>query len=167
MSQIYVLLGSLAGIAALVGLSALFGRWSKPVIQSEADAAAFVKAENFRFNPGEAVVSPDGGAAIVADASGDSFGVVVTRGDRWVSRVVTPQTVRQAKLTQPDRLRISFKDFTMPTAVITFDDPAIAEKWAARLMRAHETTAAPARADENVEPRVQTTPETAGEADHA
>ncbi len=162
MSQIYVLLGSLAGIAMLVGLSAIFGRWSRPVIQSPADAAAFMKAEYFRFEPGEAVLAPDGGAAIVADVANESFGVIVTRGDRWVARVVTPQTVRQVKLTRPERLRIGFRDFTMPSAVIAFEDAQTAQRWAERLTRALDAAQPSADAHERLDPRTDTAPESAG-----
>jgi formate-dependent phosphoribosylglycinamide formyltransferase (GAR transformylase) len=131
MTQLIYLAGSLAGVAALVGLCAwLFG--ISPRRLDTDGVVALIRAERPDFRIGRIVVAADGLAALVEGAGGKAPLIVVARGDGLVARTLDRPFLRRA-VPAENTLNLRFSDFTFPSARIAFADPAEARDWAARL----------------------------------
>ncbi|HEX3674925.1 MAG TPA: hypothetical protein VHU87_11685 [Rhizomicrobium sp.] len=126
------LIGSVAGIAVLVGLNVLlFGRCTGAL-----DLAALGRAlalDQPGFRAGDGVVAGD--AALVENAADGALYLVRAGGDKFVTRKLSRGSVRGLSR-DGSRLDLRFADFTFPRARLAFADEASAADWQARLSRA-------------------------------
>ena len=90
------LVGSLIGVALIVGLNvALFGR-AKPVLGNLQDLGARIAADIPGFRAGRGVVGNDGAAALIEDEAGAAIFLVRAFGDRIVTRKLSHGALRRA-----------------------------------------------------------------------
>lgn len=127
------LLGSLVGVALLVGLNLVLSGWTRARVDLE-DAKAQLAAEYPGFRAARAALARNGGAALIEDETGGLF-LVAGAGDTLVSRKLSPGSLR-AVARSGETLSIRLHDFTFPRAGIALGGAAEAEAWEARLARA-------------------------------
>jgi hypothetical protein len=129
-----ILAGSALAVAGLVVLNRLIGGWS-PAVLGDLQAAGGRLAEDVvGFEPGEGACAADGRAALVLEAGGERLGLVLTRGDRTVTRVFRPGEV-DAVSRDGAALDFRFSDFTLPRARAIMADEAEAEAWRSKIAR--------------------------------
>ncbi|PWE16386.1 hypothetical protein DDZ18_13260 [Marinicauda salina] len=129
-----VLAGSALSIAALVALNVMVGGWSPARLDDAEAAAGQLAADIIGFEPGERVCGAQGRAALVMERSGDRLGLVLARGDRFVTRAIRAGELRET-VRRGATLELRFSDFTLPSAEITFPDERSAAAWAAEAQR--------------------------------
>jgi len=131
--DVLYLVGSVAGIAVLVGLNiVLFGR-----VEARADlnaVAARLALDVPGFRAGERALSRDQAAAIVENAADGSCYLARAEGDGLITRKLAPGTLKRL-VRDGGTLALSLRDFTFPETQIFFGDPARAEAWETRLKR--------------------------------
>ncbi len=129
------LVGSLIGVALIVGLNvALFGR-AKPVLGNLQDLGARIAADIPGFRAGRGVVGNDGAAALIEDEAGAAIFLVRAFGDRIVTRKLSYGALRRAAR-DGSALSLQLRDFAFPRARIVLDDDDVARAWEARLKQA-------------------------------
>jgi hypothetical protein len=132
-TQLLYLLGSLAGVAAMVGLCALlFGRAVAIVDARSAEESLRADVPGFRM--GTFTPSSDQHAALVEDARDGSAYLVIARGRGLVTRKLSRDLVNKA-LREGPSLDLRLADFTFPKARITFAEEMSAQGWEARFTR--------------------------------
>jgi hypothetical protein len=132
-TQILYLLGSLAGVAALVGLCvALFGRDTARIDARTAEEV--LRADVPGFRAGAVALSADAGAALMEDAHDGTAYLVVARGRALVTRKLSRGFVRDAKR-DGAALNLRLSDFTFPKARLVFAQEAAALEWETRFAR--------------------------------
>ncbi len=132
-TQLLYLLGSLAGVAALVGFCALlFGRDTARVDAPAAEAA--LRADIPGFRAGAVALSADGEAALVEDAHDGASYLVIARGRGLVTRKLSRGFVRDARR-DGAALNLRLSDFTFPKARLVFAQEAAALEWESRFAR--------------------------------
>lgn len=136
MFAVYVLLASLAAILTLAAINALLGGWTRVRLGSLEEAARALAADNVVFAAGDGALAPDGRAAVVAEAGGGRFGLVVTQADRLVTRLFAPGDLSDARATPEGDLIVDPRDPTMPRVRVALKNPEIARSWAERLRAA-------------------------------
>jgi hypothetical protein len=134
MNLVYFL-GSLIGVALIVGLNvALFGR-AKPILGNLQDLGSLIAADVPGFRAGCGVVGSDGAAALVEDEGSAAIFLVGAIGDRIVTRKLSPATLhRMAR--DGSVLSLQLRDFAFPKTRITLADNDAARAWEARLKQA-------------------------------
>ncbi|MGN6517637.1 MAG: hypothetical protein ACTHLR_17560 [Rhizomicrobium sp.] len=133
-AQIYYLIASLAGVAAMVGFCVLlFGREVAKLDTRSAAARLAQDVPGFRL--GASAISADTRSAVLEDARDRAVYLVAARGDGFVTRRVSRGTVRTAAR-DGAALRLRFSDFTFPSAIIAFHDEDVARDWEQRMARA-------------------------------
>ncbi len=131
-----VLIASPIAIAALVALNALIGGWRRATLASLQDAERALREDLLTFEAGEGIVSADGRAALVVDRSREAaIGLVVTQGDRLVTRLLTPGPEVVARLRGDRELLLRMRDFTFPGARLILPDEETARRWADKVRR--------------------------------
>jgi hypothetical protein len=132
-TQLLYLLGSLAGVAAMVALCALlFGR---DVARIDAQTAEDVlRADIPGFRAGAVALSVDAGAALVEDAHDGAAYLVIARGRGLVTRKLSRGFLRNAKR-DGVALDLRLSDFTFPKARLVFAQEAAALEWETRFAR--------------------------------
>jgi hypothetical protein len=134
MNLVY-LVGSLIGVALIVGLNvALFGR-AKPVLGNLQDLGARIAADIPGFRAGRGVVGNDGATALIEDEKGATIFLIRAFGNRIVTRKLSRGVLRQV-VTDGSALSLQLKDFTFPKARIVLNDHDAARAWEARLKQA-------------------------------
>jgi hypothetical protein len=122
--------GSLAGVAAMVGLNLLlFGR-ARAVLDSQA-VAVRLQEDMPDFHARGVTVSADKDCALAEGVDGAIFLVVVS-GDKFVARKLVSGSL-QAIARVGASLTIRFEDFTFPRARLTLVDETSARDWETRL----------------------------------
>ena len=131
--QVLYLLGSLAGVAAMVGLCvALFGRDTARI-----DAKAVenvLRADVPGFRPGMVTLSEDAGAALAEDVHDGATYLVIARGRALVARKLSRGLVKESKR-HGAALDLRLTDFTFPRAHLVFARQADALEWEKRFAR--------------------------------
>lgn len=89
--QLALFLGSLAAILALVALTYLLGFDGTARLHSEQEARALLQLAPGGFEPSEIGLDADGASAIARDRQG-RLAVLVPHGNRFVVRLLAPQT---------------------------------------------------------------------------
>lgn len=131
MTQLLYLLGSLAGVAALVGLCVLlFGRAVAKIDAVSAEDALRADVPGFRL--GAFAASDDGSSALALDARDDAAYLIVARGHGLAIRKLSRQLLRRAAR-DGAILNLRLSDFTFPKARIVFAEQAAALEWENRL----------------------------------
>ncbi|HEY5337658.1 MAG TPA: hypothetical protein VIJ85_05615 [Rhizomicrobium sp.] len=132
-TQLLYLIGSLAGVAAMVGLCVLlFGRGSACV--DAASAAACLRGDIPGFRAGAFVAATDNKTGLMEDACDGALYLVTARGSGLVSRRLSRAFVRQA-LRDGAALNLRLADFTFPSARIAFAEEKSALDWERRFAR--------------------------------
>jgi hypothetical protein len=128
------LLGSVAGVAMMVGLNVLlFGRGAG-VLDLEAVSRSLA-LDHPGFVPGHAALAVDGRAALIEDRGGHALYLARASGARFVTRKIARGSLRGLGR-DGARLDLRFSDFTFPRAELAFAGEAEAGDWEARLRRA-------------------------------
>lgn len=131
--QALYLLGSLAGVAAMVALCAfLFGRDTAKFDAKAAEDA--LRADVPGFHLGSVALSADGHGALVEDAHDGAAYLVIARGRGLVTRRLSRGFLRNAKR-DGTALDLSLTDFTFPKARLVFGEEAAALEWETRFAR--------------------------------
>ncbi|MAK63532.1 MAG: hypothetical protein CMF75_02130 [Maricaulis sp.] len=129
---LWVLLGSVAGISAMVAVNAWLGLYTPAKLDSLDEAVARLDADAVGFDAGEGVLAPDGQSALVTDQSASRLALLVARGSDFVIRYLEPGQVRS--VTADDTgLTLTLNDFTFAPAHLGFETPDQARDWAGRL----------------------------------
>lgn len=132
--QVLYLLGSLAGVAAMVGLCVLlFGREAAKLDTRLAAARLAQDVAGFRL--GASAISSDCRSALLEDARDRTVYLVAARGDGFVTRQISRRSLKKAAC-DGTSLILRFADFTFPKAVVAFGDAAVARDWLARMEKA-------------------------------
>ena len=132
MTTLIILAASAAAILALVGLNAWLGGWTPSQIDSLEAAVDRLEADYLRLSAGEAYLSEDRRAVLVADTASDRTGLVVAQGDILVTRLVGPADILRVE-TDSAALDLRLRDFTFPAVRIDMGEAGNAQKWASRL----------------------------------
>lgn len=128
----FYLLGSILGIAFLVGLNLLLMGRARAHLDLEA-AKALLANEYPGFRAGDAVVAVTADAALIQDASGMPY-LVTAFGDKMVSRRLSRDGI--ASLAREDKgLTLQFRDPAFPRVGLALRDDAEARDWQKRLER--------------------------------
>ncbi|GEM_PF-1606274 len=129
--NVLYLVGSVAGIALLVGLNiVLFGR-----VRARTDLAAVrarLALDVPGFRAGDEALSRDQAAALVENAADGSVYLARAEGDGLITRKISPGALKRL-VRDGGTLALSLRDFTFPETQIFFGDPAPAKGWEARL----------------------------------
>lgn len=125
--------GSIGGVALLIGLNALVGSSKAAPLQSLDDAKAKLSADFIAFRAGQGVVAPDGRGALIEEAGGPRVALVTTLGDRYVIRVLKPGEPADVEVEDTGKLKIKLADFTAPALSVNLGDAAVARTWAAKI----------------------------------
>ncbi|HEY2071000.1 MAG TPA: hypothetical protein VGG48_15700 [Rhizomicrobium sp.] len=129
--NLFYFIGSVAGIAVLVGLNVLlFGRRT-----SALDLAALERRlalDHPGFRAGDGVVA--GGAALIEDRADGGLYLVRAGGAYPVARKLSHGSVRRL-VRNGSRLDLRFADFTFPCARLAFASEVEAGDWEVRLKR--------------------------------
>jgi hypothetical protein len=134
MGQALYLLGSLAGVAAMVGLCVLlFGRGIATL--DAATAEARLKDDVPGFRAGSFALSEDGRAALVEDLRSRAIYFIAVRGDSYVTRQIARGYLKQS-VRNGAALNLRFTDFTFPKAAMSFADENAAREWETRIAAA-------------------------------
>jgi hypothetical protein len=131
-TQVYYLIASLAGIAAMVGLCAfLFGREVAKLDTRSAAARLAWDVPGFRL--GHSALSADQRSAVLENANDGSLWLVTARGSDFVTRRLARKDMTGR---EGAALALRFSDFTFPRAVIAFHDETVARDWESRMSKA-------------------------------
>ncbi|WP_323761074.1 hypothetical protein [Maricaulis sp.] len=133
MSLIYLLVGSVLGVSAMVLVNAWLGISQPSRLTDLEDAARRLDADRVGFDPGEGVLAVDGEAALIAERSGDCIGLLVARGSDLVIRYLVPGSVRDATVDEGNSIRLRLNDFVFAPARLRFHTADEASLWAERL----------------------------------
>lgn len=133
MNWIYFL-GSIAGIALLVGLNIMLFGATGVKLTSASDAIRRLKEEIAGFRAGDTVIDTAQSAALVENAHDGSLHLVVARGDGLVTRALKKGAVKTLAR-DGATLSLRLTDFTLPRAKLTLADEALARDWETRLAR--------------------------------
>jgi hypothetical protein len=132
-TQLLYLLGSLAGVAALVGLCALlFGRDSATVDARAAEDC--LRADVPGFRAGACALAANAKSALIEDVRDGAVYLVTARGSGLVTRKLSCGFLRKASRNGA-ALDLHLADFTFPKARITFAEETSASDWEARVAR--------------------------------
>jgi hypothetical protein len=117
------LLGSLAGVALMVGICvALFGM--RETRLTEGAATERLLADDPGFKAGRAVLSADAKSALVENAANGTVHLVVAVGDRLVARELSRAVLRDV-VRESGALSLRLSDFTLPKVRLTLGDEAL------------------------------------------
>ena len=135
-----VLIGSILGVALIVGANLLVGGWQPLELATPAQVVDRLRQAYLDIEPAEVVLATDRRAALVADASSRAIGLLVVRGDSVVPRLLREGDVVSASIERDRRsagsvVSIALADFSLKQAMIRVDDAQTAQRWAARLER--------------------------------
>jgi hypothetical protein len=127
----FYLIGSVAGIALLVGLNMLlFGR---QIAALDRDAVVETLANDRPgFRIGRHTIAEGAQTALVENDADGALYLVAARGDRIASRRLARGSVR--KLDRDGKsIALRLSDFTFPKASLAFADENAAQEWETRL----------------------------------
>jgi hypothetical protein len=131
-TQVYYLIASLAGIAAMVGLCAfLFGREVAKLDTRSAAARLAWDVPGFRL--GHSALAADSRSAVLENAHDGSLWLVTARGSDFVTRRLARKDMTGR---EGAALALRFSDFTFPAATIAFHDETVARDWELRMSKA-------------------------------
>jgi hypothetical protein len=129
------LLGSIAGVAMLIGFNVVLFGWRRATLASVNDAESRLTAEIPGFRLGDAAIDQVAATALVENARDGALHLVVARGDGLVTRALKYGALKA--LARDGRiLSLRLSDLTLPRAELTLADEAAAKQWEARLSRA-------------------------------
>lgn len=126
------LMGSMGGVALMVGLAAMLFGTAGAKIVSASDVVRRLKEEIAGFRAGETALDADAHAALVENARDGALHLVVARGDGLVVRPLRNGIVKRV-LRSGSTLSFSLRDFTLPRVRLTLSDEASAQAWEARI----------------------------------
>lgn len=135
MTTLIILAASALAILGLIGLNAWLGGWTPSRIASLDEALERIRQDYLDLVPGEAVMSADGKAALIADNGGQGIGLIVAQGDILVSRLLMPADISAARA-EGAGLTLRLRDFTFPATRIELASEDEAAQWVARLQGA-------------------------------
>jgi len=132
---LFVLAGSAAAVAGLVGLNAMVGGWTPARVDSLDEAVERLAKDLVGFEPGEGVLAADGRAALVLDRDAPRLGLVIARRDRLVCRGLKAGDIASVAADARDSTSIDLRltDYTLPQVRVRLSDSAEAEAWLTRL----------------------------------
>ena len=134
MITLYILIGSIAAVSAIVGFNVWVGGWPTVKIETLEEAGRILKQDLLTFEPGTTgILATDRKAALVLSKDGATIGYLSARGDTHVSRLIEPGNVARTEVEAGGVIAVRFKDFTFPAARITLGDEDVAREWAGRL----------------------------------
>ncbi|HAQ35072.1 MAG: hypothetical protein CMF74_03665 [Maricaulis sp.] len=134
MATLYILVGSIIAVSAIVAFNVWIGGWTPSRIESADEAARILRQDLLTFEPGDVrTLSSDGLSALVKSRDGPSIGYLSARGAGHVSRLIEPGHVASTRIEDGSAIVVRFRDFTFPAARITLGDEELAREWAARL----------------------------------
>ena len=128
-----LLVGSIAGVAALVALNHWLGLSEPARLRDIDEAVERLDADAVGFAAGEAVLAEDGSAALIESADGSSIGLLAARGDQFVIRYLKPGLVQAARIGEGGRLTIKLADFTFAPVDFPFGASPRIRHWADKL----------------------------------
>ena len=129
---LWVLLGSVAGVSAMVAFNAWLGLYAPAQLADLDEAIARLDADSVGCQAGEGGLAPDGKSALVTDAERNRLALLVARGSDFVIRYLDPGQVL-SESTQDRDITLRLKDFTFAPARLSFETPEQARDWAGRL----------------------------------
>jgi hypothetical protein len=133
MDVVIYLIGSVAGIALMVGLNVLlFGRGTGALDLRALESRLALDHPGFRA--GESAVSADARAALMENRADGALYLARAGGDKFVTRRLSRGSLRALRRDGAG-LDLRFADFTFPRAKLAFADESQASDWEARLKR--------------------------------
>lgn len=133
MALIWVLLGSIVGISAMVAANHYLGLHTPAVIASLDDAKRKLDIDAVGFRAGTGVLAEDGRSALVEEAGAARIGLLSTQGDTVVIRYLDPGSVRAARMEEGGAITLSLNDFTFAPIRLGLGDAGEARMWADKL----------------------------------
>lgn len=127
------LLGSIAGIALMVGLNImLFGRGTGALDLGALESRLALDHPGFRAGAG--ALSADARTALLENRGDGALYLARAGGDKFVTRKLARGSLRALERSGA-RLDLRFADFTFPRAGLAFASESEAGEWEARLRR--------------------------------
>ena len=127
------LLGSIAGIALMVGLNVLlFGRGTGALDLGVLENRLALDQPGFRAGAG--ALSADARAALMENRVDGALYLARAGGDKFVTRKLARGSLRALRR-DGTQLDLRFADFTFPRARLAFANETEAGEWEARLKR--------------------------------
>jgi hypothetical protein len=131
MGLLLYFIGSLAGVALMIGLNvALFGR-KRARLASQAEAEAMLAAEVPGFRAGRFALAADGGGALMENAGDATLYLIAPVGQKFVSRKLDRAALKTISRTSGG-LTLQLADFTFPQLTLKLD-AAQSGDWEQRL----------------------------------
>jgi hypothetical protein len=124
------LLGSLAGVALIVGLNYLLTGKGQARVDLKT-AGALLAREQPGCCARQGAFSPDGAGGLVEDEAGGLY-LIVAAGADLVSRKLTAAGLK-ALTRDGAKLHLELDDFTFPRATLNLMGTAVASEWQQRL----------------------------------
>ena len=133
MLDLFVFLGSILGISAMIALVVFTKLWVPARIQSVQDAVERLDQDASGFAAGQGALSADGQVALIEEKGGTSVGLVAARGDNYVIRYLKPGSIDAARMSEDACLDIRLNDYTFAPVRMVFDEAEPARFWADKL----------------------------------
>jgi hypothetical protein len=130
---VWVLVGSVLGISAMVALNAWLGLSQPARLSGLDDAVQRLEADAAGFDAAEGTVAPDGRSALVMSAAGDIIAMLVARGSDFVIRYLDKGSVGAVEDAGDGTLTVRLNDFAFAPARLNLDTPQAARYWADKL----------------------------------
>lgn len=131
---VWVLIGSVGGITAMVALNAWLGLYEPARLSDLGDAVARLDTDCVGYEAGEGgEVAPDGRSALIPSRDGSVIGLLVARGSDFVIRYLGAGSVRSAQADADGGLLLRLNDFAFAPARLNFGSSEEARAWADRL----------------------------------
>ncbi len=133
MDNPWVAFGAVLAVAFLVLLNWWLGGWRRARIADAQGATARYLEDFWNDRVREVAIDRDGHAALL-QLVGEIpvVGLVVAHGDAFVTRRLTPGSVKSTQLADPDRLLLVLDDLVLPRVELRLE-PALAANWRRRL----------------------------------
>ena len=131
---VWVLVGSVGGIAAMVALNAWLGLYEPARLSDVGEAIARLDTDSVGYEAGEGgEVAPDGRSALIPSRDGSTIGLLVARGSDFVIRYLGSGSVRSAEADAEGGVLLRLNDFAFAPVRLGFGSAEAARTWADRL----------------------------------
>lgn len=127
---------SVVGIALLVVVSVRLGGVGDVCLASAEEAAERLHQDTPLFSATHTLLSTDGRCALLWEETGKRLAIVMSHGDKFITRVfdeTTRASFKTRRQIDPEILLISFSDHTLAPARIQAPNRQAAETWRRRL----------------------------------
>lgn len=140
MNDPLIAFGSLLGVGVLVLLNWLLGGWAHARLGDREAVIARWREDFWEDSVVDVLLDRDGRCALI-DCGPSAKGLIVARGDGFVTRRLVPGTLRALARPEPGRLVLKLMDFSLPQVVLEAEPDEIGAFLATNFPEAHAANA--------------------------